>query len=90
MATQPNPIAESIPAPVVEYWADTDDLYVSNGRAFGEGETIAENVVIYYDREEPDQVVGICIEAGASAILKPLVDAELAKRDASEGDALLD
>ena len=82
MAGQPDPIAEPTPVPVVEYWPDTDDLYVGNGRAFGDGETIAQNLVVFYDREEQDRVVGFCIEAGASAVLKELVDSELGKRDA--------
>ena len=89
MAGQHDPVAETTVVPFVEYWTDTDDLYVSNGRAFGDGETIAENVVIYYDREDQNRVVGFSIEAGASAILKALIDAERAKRDAAEREALL-
>ncbi len=45
---------------------------------FGEGETIAKGIVVFYDREKRDEVVGLSIRC-APVVLEPLVDAVLAE-----------
>jgi hypothetical protein len=72
-------MSQALPEPQVEYYPAEGILYVSNGKPFGEGETIAKNVVVFYDRENENEVNGICIELGAETVLKPFVDAILAK-----------
>lgn len=67
---------ESEPEPVVTF--EHDYLYISTGRPFGEGETIAKGIVLFYDRESPDEVVGLSIRC-APVVLKPLLDAVLAE-----------
>ena len=73
------PNAYPPPEPIVTYHPEDGVLYIETGRPFGDGETIAKNVVIFYDRENQSQVVGLCIEIGAETILKPFVDAILAE-----------
>ena len=73
------PNAYSEPEPVVTYYPESGYLYIDIGRPFGDGETIAKNVVIFYDRENESEVVGMCIGYGAKGILKPFVDAILAE-----------
>ena len=68
-----------VPEPIVTYHPEDGVLYIETGRPFGDGETIAKNVVIFYDRENESEVVGLCIEIGAETILKPFVDAILAE-----------
>ena len=67
-----------LPSASTEYWAKTSTLYVDCGKPFGEGETIAQDLVVFYDQEHPDEVVGIMIDH-AETVLKPFVDAILAK-----------
>ncbi len=73
------PDTNQIPEPVVTYYPEEGYLYIETGRPFGDGETIARNVVVFYDREDETRVVGVCIEMEAEAILKPFVDAILAR-----------
>ena len=68
-----------LPEPRSEYYQEEGILYVDNGKPFGEGETIARGLVVFYDRENDDEVVGMCIETDAESVLKPFVDAILAK-----------
>ena len=75
-------VGQDVPEAKVTYYPDEGILYVENGRPFGEGETIAKNVVVFYDRENRCEVVGVCIEFGAEVVLKPFVDAILAKHEA--------
>ena len=74
---------QDVPDPIVTYYPDEGVLYVETGKPFGEGETIAKNVVVFYDRENKCEVVGVCIEFGADVVLKPFVDAILAKHGVS-------
>ena len=52
---------------------------MDNGKPFGDGETIAKGLVVFYDRENESEVVGLCIEFDAETVLKPFVNAILAK-----------
>ncbi len=72
-----NPL--QVPEPIVTYYPESGYLYIETGRPFGDGETIARNVVIFHDRENESEVVGLCIGWEAEYILKPFVDAILAK-----------
>jgi uncharacterized protein YuzE len=74
----PDPLED----PATEYFPDTGTLYVDNGKPFGEGETIARNLVVFYDRENENEVVGMMIDH-AETVLKPFVDAILAKHGVS-------
>ena len=79
--------AYSEPEPIVSYYPEDGYLYIETGRPFGDGETIAKNVVVFYDQEDESQVVGLCIGWGAKGILKPFVDAILAEHGVSSGVA---
>lgn len=81
------PNTDIIPEPKVTYYPESGILYVETGAPFGDGETIAKNVVVFYDREDESKVVGVCIGRGADVILKPFVDAILAERGVSLADA---
>ena len=59
-------------------------LYVDRGKPFGEGETIAKNLVVFFDQDNENEVIGIMIEH-AETVLKPFVDAILAKHGVSRG-----
>ena len=69
----------ALPKPAVTYYRDGGMMYIKNGRAFGEGETIAKDVVFFYDQEDEQEVVGIFFVGGAEVILKPLVDEVLSE-----------
>ena len=68
----------SDPEPVVTYFPDSQWLWVDSGKPLGEAETIANGVVVYYGKDDAGQAEGIRIEF-AEAVLKPFVDAILAK-----------
>lgn len=68
---------------VVKYYADTETLYVTNGKPLGEGDNVAKDVVVFYDQENECEVVGLYIEC-AELVLKPFVDAVLAKHGVSK------
>ena len=72
------PQSESDPEPVVTYFPDSQWLWVDSGKPLGEAETIANGVVVYYGKDDAGQAEGIRIEF-AEAVLKPFVDAILAK-----------
>ena len=72
-------VNHALPEPRSEYYPEEGILYVDNGKPFGEGETIAKGLVVFYDRENDDEVVGMCIETDAESVRKPFVDAILAK-----------
>ena len=67
--------------PVVKYYPET--LYVTNGKPFGEGDNVAKDIVVFYDKENECEVVGLYIEC-AELVLKPFVDAVLAKHGISK------
>ena len=71
-----NTSPEYEPEPIVTF--EHDYLYIRTGPPFGEGETIAKGIVVFYDREKRDEVVGLSIRC-APVVLKPLVDSVLAE-----------
>ena len=83
MATKSVNAAETEPVPkaVVTYDEKADLLYISAGGVAPYGDTIANGVVMFYDRD-PDEAgasaVGMHVLA-AEAVLKPFVDAILRK-----------
>ena len=64
--------------PVVKYFPETQWLWIDSGKPLGEGETIANGVVVFYGKGDATQAEGIRIEF-AEDVLKPFVDAILAK-----------
>ena len=64
--------------PVVRYFPETQSLWIDSGRSLGEGETIANGVVVFYGKEDDSVAEGVRIEL-AEHILKPFVDAIIAK-----------
>lgn len=87
-STVNHPWMESLQPANVSYLV-SDTLFIQTDEPFVEGEEIAQGVTIFYGKENGNQVVGIMID-GAEDILKPFVDAILAKRDPSGGDATPD
>lgn len=83
MATKPVNATEveGVPKAVVTYDEKADLLYISTGALAPYGDTIANGVVMFYDRD-PDEsgasAVGMHVLA-AEAVLKPFVDAMLRK-----------
>lgn len=75
------------PDPKVTYLPEEGYLYIETDRPFGVGETIAKDVVVFRDREDPSMVVGLCIGRGADVILQPFVDAILAQHDRASREA---
>ena len=66
----------------VFYHPELAALYIQNGKPFREGEEIARGVTVFYDLENECEVVAVHIDA-AEAVLRPFVDAILAKYGAS-------
>ena len=64
--------------PMVRYYADTETLCITNGKPLGEGDDICKDVVAFFDKDNPSEVVGLTIEC-AEEVLKPFVEAILAK-----------
>ena len=64
--------------PAVKYYADTETLCITNGRPMGEGDDVCKDVVVFFDRENPSEAVGLTIEC-AEEVLKPFVEAILSK-----------
>ena len=69
--------------PLVKYYPETETLYITNGKPFGEGDNVAKDVVVFYGKENECEVVGLYIEC-AELVLKPFVDAILAKQGVSK------
>ncbi len=69
--------------PLVKYYPETETLYITNGKSLGEGDNVAKDVVVFYDKEHECEVVGLYIEC-AELVLKPFVDAILAKYGVSK------
>lgn len=75
------PIKESMPPALVEYDPVGQILRIENGQKSAAGEEMSENVIVHYDKDEPDapsSAVAIRIDS-AEHVLKPFVDAILAK-----------
>jgi uncharacterized protein YuzE len=68
---------------MVKYYPDTDTLCITNGKPLGEGDDVCKDVVAFFDKENPSEVVGLTIEC-AEWVLKPFVDAILAKHGISK------
>ena len=66
------------PEPMVKYFPETQSLWIDTGKSLGEGETIANGVVVFYDKEDDTLAEGVRIEF-AEHVLKPFVDAIIAK-----------
>lgn len=67
-----------LPAAAVGYAGAGDTIFIQTGRPVCDGAEIAPGIVVLYDREDGHQVVGITL-MGAEGLLKPFVDAILAK-----------
>ena len=68
---------EPLPKVLAFYYPDTDTLVLETGAKRAEGEDIAHGLTVFYDHD--NNVVGFTIEC-AELLLKPLVDAVLAKQ----------
>ena len=67
-----------LPEVAVGYAAEGDTIFIQTGQRVCDGEEIAPGIVVLYDDENENNVVGITI-IGAEGVLKPFVDAILAK-----------
>lgn len=73
----------------VEYDPKGQILRIENGQSSEAGEEIAEDVIVHYDRDDDDapaSAVAIRIDR-AEVVLKPFVDAILAKYGVKTGPA---
>lgn len=77
-----------LPEAAVGYASEGDTIFIQTGRPVCDGEEIAPGIVVLYDREDGHKVVGITI-MGAEGLLKPFVDAILAKYGTSGAGAPL-
>ena len=75
---KPQPDWEALPAPIVSYAPSAGTIFIKTGAPLIEGEEIAEGITVFYKGEDDSEVVGIMIN-GAEVVLKPFVDAILAK-----------
>ena len=69
---------EPLPKAMVVYVPENQTLYIENGRLREDAEEMAENILVYYDKDDEAAAVALCIEH-AEQVLKPFVDAILAK-----------
>lgn len=67
-----------LPDAAVGYASAGDTIFIQTGQSVRDGEEIAPGIVVLYAREDGHKVVGITI-MGAEGLLKPFVDAILAK-----------
>ena len=89
MATKPVNATEgeAIPKAVVTYDEKADLLYISSGSLAPYGDTIANGVVMFYDRD-PDEAGATAVAMhilAAEAVLKPFIDAVLRKYGVTHG-----
>ena len=77
------PDLEPLAKAVVSY-LKSDTLFIQTNKPFLEGEEIARGVTVFYDKENENEVVGVMIDH-AETVLKPFVDAILAKHGVSRG-----
>lgn len=80
-ATAKYPLWKSPPPARVEYNPERDSLFVDSGWAGVVSQEMAENIIVHYDKDKPDErcsAVAIRVES-AERVLKPFVDAILAK-----------
>ena len=69
---------EALPKPTVVYVAETETLYIENGRVREDAEEMADDVLVYYDKDDEASAVALNIDR-AEQVLKPFVDAVLVK-----------
>lgn len=72
------------PEPVVQYFPETQSLWIDSGKSLGEGETIAKGVVVFYGKDDGTTAEGVRIEL-AEQVLQPFVDAIMAKYASNPG-----
>ena len=68
------------PLATVVYVPEAQILYFENGRIREVAEEMARRVLVYFDKENEDEAVAVRIDS-AESVLKPFVDAILAKHD---------
>ena len=71
---------ELLPLATVVYVPEAQILYLENGRIREVAEEMARRVLVYFDKENEDEPVAVRID-NAEWVLKPFVDAILAKHD---------
>ena len=77
---------DDLPFPVVEYDAEADLLYISNGTIAPLGADMTQWVTVFYeDLDDAPNLAGAFQIIGASGVLKPFVDAVIQAREA-EGE----
>ena len=69
---------EGLPELEVKYFPDTQTLSVYTDRECHEGETLSSGFAVFYDSD--DKAAGFLVMYDAERLLKPFVDAILAKR----------
>ena len=89
-ATAKYPLWKSPPPARVEYNPERDSLFIDSGRTGVVGQEMAENIIVHYDKDKPDEqcsAVAFRID-GAERVLKPFVDAILKRHGVErEGEA---
>ena len=76
-ATAKYPLWKSPPPARVEYNPERDSLFIDSGRAGVVSQEMAENIIVHYDKDKPDErcsAVAIRIDS-AERVLEPFVDA---------------
>ena len=71
---------ELLPLATVVYVPEAQILYFENGRIREVAEEMARRVLVYFDKENEYEAVAVRID-NAESVLKPFVDAILAKHD---------
>ena len=80
-ATAKYPLWKSPPPARVEYNPERDSLFIDSGRAGVVSQEMAENIIVHYDKDKPDErcsAVAIRIDS-AESVLEPFVDDILKK-----------
>ena len=75
---------EPLPKATVVYSPENQTLYIENGRVREDAEEMADGILVYYDKDDEAAAVALCIER-AELVLKPFVDAILAKYGVKAG-----
>ena len=79
------PQREPLPTAKVVYTPDSQVLYLENGTLREEAAEMSRNVLVYYGKEQDSEAVAIRIDR-AETVLKPFVDAILAKHGIKPGE----
>ena len=70
----------------VRYSPEDGYLQVENGRPLGEKAVVADGVLVFHDTEDRGRLAGLRIGPDTKVILKPFVDAALAKYGKGPGE----